>query len=48
MSNGVSYDHPLHGYIYPEREPDGDYQVDDVQEDAIARILDYLDRHLRT
>lgn len=44
----VSYDHPLHGYIYPEREPDGDYQVDDVQEDAIARILDYLDRHLRT
>lgn len=43
----VSYDHPLHGYIYPVRGSDGAYEVDDVQEQAIAGIIDYLDRRLR-
>lgn len=43
----VSYDHPLHGYVYPLREHDGDYQVDDVQDDAIATVIDYLHRYLR-
>jgi dipeptidyl aminopeptidase/acylaminoacyl peptidase len=42
----VSWDHPVHGYIYPERGPDGDYVVDDVQRAAIAGIIEYLDRHL--
>jgi len=42
----VSYDHPLHGYIYPERGPDGTYQVDDLQKDAIAAVVAYLDRYL--
>ncbi len=42
----VSYDHPLHGYIYPERGPDGTYAVDDLQRDAIAHVIAYLDRHL--
>jgi dipeptidyl aminopeptidase/acylaminoacyl peptidase len=44
----VSYDHPLHGYIYPLRGADGAYEVDEVQDKAIAGIVDYLDRHLRT
>jgi dienelactone hydrolase len=43
----VSWDHPVHGYIYPERGPDGKYVVDEVQEAAIDGILEYLDRHLK-
>lgn len=43
----VSYDHHLHGYIYPVRGDDGEYQVDDVQVQAIAGVIEYLDRHLK-
>lgn len=43
----VSFDHGMHGYIFPEREADGDYHVDDVQRDAIAGVIAYLDRHLK-
>jgi len=43
----VSYDHPLHGYIYPEKDASGQYQVDDMQRDAIARVVAYLDQHLK-
>jgi dipeptidyl aminopeptidase/acylaminoacyl peptidase len=39
----VSFTHDLHGYIYPERG----YQVDDVQREAIAAVIGYLDRHLK-
>ena len=42
----VSWDHDLHGYIYPLRGPDGQYEVNEVAEAAIAGVLDYLDRHL--
>ncbi len=42
----VSYDHPLHGYIYPQRGPDGAYAVDDVQREAIAFVIDWLRRRL--
>jgi dienelactone hydrolase len=43
----VSYDHPLHGYIYPLRGVDGDYEADDVQRTAIATVISYLDRYLK-
>ncbi len=43
----VSYDHDLHGYIYPLRGADGQYEVNDVQHEAIAHVIGYLDRHLR-
>lgn len=43
----VSYDHPLHGYIYPELGADGSYVVDDMQRDSIATVIAYLDRYLR-
>jgi hypothetical protein len=42
----VSWDHDLHGYVYPQRGSDGSYQVNEVQESAIAGVLDFLDRHL--
>lgn len=42
----VSYDHLLHGYIYPQRGPDGEYEVDDTQREAIAGVIAFLDRYL--
>lgn len=42
----VSYNHPLHGYIYPERGDDGAYMVDDMQRESIAHVIAYLDQHL--
>ena len=35
----------MHGYIYPESDADGVAQVDDVQREALAMIVDFLDRH---
>ncbi|HSK06859.1 MAG TPA: prolyl oligopeptidase family serine peptidase [Acidimicrobiia bacterium] len=43
----VSFDHPMHGYIYPVRGDDGAYLVDPTQHEAIDRVIAYLDRHLR-
>jgi dienelactone hydrolase len=37
----VSWDHPLHGYIFPV-----DDAVDAVQQQALDGIVDYLDKHL--
>ena len=42
----VSWDHDLHGYVYPQRGTDGAYEVNGVQESAIAGVLDFLDKHL--
>jgi dienelactone hydrolase len=44
----VSYDHPLHGYVFPLRGADGEYEVDGTQDEAIAHIISFLDRHLHT
>jgi hypothetical protein len=41
----VSWQHPLHGYIFPEIGADGVAQVDDAQEQAITGIIEYLDKH---
>jgi dienelactone hydrolase len=42
----VSWDHDLHGYVFPKRGSDGDYEVNDVQLAAIAGVLDFLDRQM--
>jgi dipeptidyl aminopeptidase/acylaminoacyl peptidase len=44
----VSYAHGMHGYIFPEREGDGAYAVDDMQRDAIGTVISYLDRQLKS
>jgi hypothetical protein len=44
----VSYDHPLHGYVFPLRGADGEYEVDGIQAEAIAHVIAFLDRHLRS
>ena len=43
----VSYDDDLHGYIYPMRGADGEYDLHGAKVEAIAFVIDYLDRHLR-
>ncbi len=43
----ASYDHPMHGYIYPERGIDGVYAVDETQAAAIAKCIAYLDKHMK-
>lgn len=43
----VSYDHHLHGYLYPIRGEDGEYEVNDVQDEAIAHVISYLDGYLK-
>lgn len=42
----VSYDHDLHGYVFPRRGADGEYHVDNVQGDAIAGVIAWLGRQL--
>ncbi|HEX7097592.1 MAG TPA: alpha/beta hydrolase fold domain-containing protein [Acidimicrobiia bacterium] len=43
----VSWDHPVHGYIYPSRGPSGDYEVDSTQVQAIDGIIAFLDRYAK-
>jgi dipeptidyl aminopeptidase/acylaminoacyl peptidase len=42
----VSFDHPLHGYIYPVRGTNGEYAVDEVQMEAIDTVIGFLDEYL--
>ena len=42
----VSWDHDLHGYVFPLRGPSGEYQVNEVAAAAITGVLDYLDENL--
>jgi len=43
----VSFDHPEHGYVYPDRGEDGGaYDVDAVQDDAIDAVVDFFERHM--
>ena len=40
-----SWSHDVHGYIFPESDAQGDAQVDDVQREAFATIVEFFDRH---
>lgn len=42
-----SYDHALHGFVYPERNDDGVYSPDAVQRRAVADTLAFFDRHMK-
>jgi dipeptidyl aminopeptidase/acylaminoacyl peptidase len=42
----VSWDHDLHGYVYPLRGPNGEYEVNEVAGAAIDGVLAYLEKHL--
>ena len=43
----TTYVHDLHGYIFPLRNAAGEYEVDEVQQQAIDEILSYLGRFLK-
>lgn len=43
----ASYDHPMHGYLFPVRGADGAYAVDRTQETAIGGALDFFARHFK-
>jgi dienelactone hydrolase len=43
-----SYDHDLHGFIYPERGAYGSYAPDAVQRRAFADTLAFFDKYLKT
>lgn len=43
----VSYDHSFHGYVFPIRGDDGEYDVNDVQDEAIDTVITFLDQHLK-
>lgn len=43
----LSFDHDLHGYVFPVRGENGQYAVDAVQLEAIAGVLAYLERYLK-
>lgn len=42
----VSYDHDFHGYVFPIRGVDGAYEVNDVQREAIAHVVDWLSKRM--
>lgn len=42
-----SYDHPVHGFIFPVREADGAYRPDAVQLQAFADTKAFFDKYLK-
>jgi len=44
----LSWDHPLHGYIFPVSDAEGHVNVDAVQRSAIDNIIEFLDRHMKS
>ena len=42
-----SYDHALHGFVYPERNAAGVYEPDAVQRQAVADTLAFFDRYMK-
>jgi dienelactone hydrolase len=43
----LSYDHPMHGYLFPARGADGAYAVDAIQDEAIDRAIDFFRRKMK-
>jgi dienelactone hydrolase len=43
----VTYDHPVHGFVYVRREKDGSYKPDPVQLAAVKDSIDYFDKYLK-
>ena len=43
----ASFDHDFHGYVFPIRGEDGEYDVNEVQDEALDTIIEFLDTHLR-
>ena len=42
----VSYDHDFHGYVFPVRGDDGEYELDKVQVEAIDHVICWLKQRM--
>ena len=42
----VSYDHEFHGYVFPVRGDDGEYELDTVQVEAIDHVICWLKQRM--
>lgn len=42
-----SFDHPVHGYVFAYRQPDGSFHPDPIQEEAFEVVMAFFDQHLR-
>ena len=42
-----TYNHDLHGFLFPEKNSKGSYQVDAVQAEAIKDTLNFMDKHMK-
>jgi hypothetical protein len=42
-----TYDHDLHGFIYPVRNADGSFTPDALQRQAFADTLAFFDKYLK-
>ncbi len=43
----LSYDHPMHGYLFPLRGADGAYAADKIQDESIDRAIDFFRRKMK-
>ena len=42
-----NFDHPVHGYVFVFRQPDGSYKPDPIQEKTFEIVMAYFDEHLK-
>ena len=43
----ASYDHALHGFVFPQRNPEGAYTPDSMQVQAIADTLAFFEKYMK-
>ena len=41
-----SYQHDIHGFIFPQKKADGKYLPDEVQLEAINDIISFIDKYM--
>jgi len=44
----VSFDHPVHGYVFINAQPDGSYKPDPIQEKTFEILMSYFDKRLKS
>ncbi len=42
-----SYDHDHHGFVFIQRNSEGQYDPDPIQREAVADSIAYLDRYMK-
>ncbi|HVZ50495.1 MAG TPA: prolyl oligopeptidase family serine peptidase [Pseudolabrys sp.] len=42
-----SYDHDIHGFVFPVRNPDGGFTPDAIQQEAVADAIAFFDRYVK-